>query len=108
MNQGAVDLLLVLGSNPVYNAPADFAFSAALQKVKASVHVSLGFNETSAKATWHIPESHFLEDWGDTRAFDGTASIIQPLIAPLYDSHSYLEVLDAFVNRPGRKSYEIV
>jgi Fe-S-cluster-containing dehydrogenase component len=108
INQGTVHLLLILGGNPVYNAPADFAFSAALQKVNASVHVSLGFNETSAKATWHIPESHFLEDWGDTRAFDGTASVIQPLIAPLYDSHSYLEVLDAFVNRPARKSYEIV
>ena len=108
MNSGTVDLLLILGGNPVYNAPADFPFTTALAKVKASVYVGLSANETSTKVTWRIPESHFLEDWGDTRAFNGTASIIQPLIAPLYDSHSYLQVLDAFLQEPGRTAYGIV
>ncbi|MFL6451653.1 MAG: 4Fe-4S dicluster domain-containing protein [Bryobacteraceae bacterium] len=108
LNSGQVQVLLILGGNPVYNAPADFAFTNALQKVKTSVHVALHFNETSLKATWHIPEPHFLEDWGDTRAYDGTVSIIQPLIAPLYDSHSQLQVLDAILGWPGRSSYEIV
>jgi len=108
MQAGKVELLLILGGNPIYNAPADFAFAAAMDKVKASVHLSLHFNETSGKTTWQIPESHFLEDWGDARAFDGTASIVQPLIAPLYDSHSPIELLDAAVQLPGRKSYEIV
>ncbi|HZQ51775.1 MAG TPA: molybdopterin oxidoreductase [Bryobacteraceae bacterium] len=108
MHAGKVDLLLILGGNPVYNAPMDFRFADALQKVKDSIHVALHFDETSLKTTWHIPEPHFLEDWGDTRAFDGTVSIIQPLIAPLYNSHSFLKVLDATLQLPGRSSYEIV
>ena len=108
MHAGRVQLLLILGGNPVYNAPADFRFEKALEKVKTSVHVGLHFNETSLKTTWHTPEPHFLEDWGDTRAYDGTVTIIQPLIAPLYDSHSQLKVLDAILQWPGRSSYEIV
>lgn len=103
-----VKFLLLLGGNPVYNAPADFQFAKALAKVDNSVHVSLHSNETSVAATWHLPEPHFLEDWSDTRAYDGTITIAQPLIAPLYDSHSQLKVLDAMLQAPGRSSYEIV
>ena len=108
MNAGRVRLLFILGGNPVYNAPADFDFASALGKVDASVHVSVGFNETSLKTTWHIPESHFLEDWSDAVAFDGTATIIQPLISPLYDSRSHAEILDTIMVTPGRRSYDIV
>ncbi len=108
MQAGEVQVLLILGGNPIYNAPADFDFARALDKVKTSVHVGLHFNETSLRTTWHIPEPHFLEDWSDTRAYDGTVSVIQPLIAPLYDSHSQLKVLDAVLQWPGRSSYEIV
>ncbi len=79
MHAGQVQFLLILGGNPVYNAPADFQFQKALAKVKTSVHVGLHFNETSLNTTWHIPEPHFLEDWGDTRAYDGTVTVIQPL-----------------------------
>ncbi len=108
MNSGKVEFLLILGGNPVYNAPSDFKFADALPKVRMSTHVSLHLNETSLKTTWHLPEPHALEDWGDTRAFDGTISIIQPLIAPLYSSHSSLTVLDSMLQFPGRTSYEIV
>ena len=108
MQAGKVQLLLILNGNPVYNAPADFPFTSALSKVKASVHLDTVFNETSLKTTWHVPESHFLEDWGDTRAFDGTASIIQPLIAPLYNSHTAIEFLDAVVQSIPRKAYDVV
>jgi molybdopterin-containing oxidoreductase family iron-sulfur binding subunit len=109
MNAGNVDLLLILGGNPVYNAPVDFEFTAGMEKVKTSIHSATQFNETSLKTTWHIPEPHFLEDWGDTRSLDGTVSIIQPLIAPLYPgSHSHLQILDAMLQFPGRSSYEIV
>jgi molybdopterin-containing oxidoreductase family iron-sulfur binding subunit len=72
------------------------------------VHVCQQFNETSEKTTWQIPESHFLEEWGDTRAYDGIVTIIQPLIAPLYGTRSALTVLDAMLNFPGRSSYDIV
>lgn len=108
MRAGNVDVLLILGGNPVYNSPVDFQFTAGLEKVKTSIHVGLHFNETSLKAAWHIPESHFLENWGDARALDGIISIIQPLIAPLYNSHSQIEILDAMLQSPGRSSYEIV
>lgn len=108
LKSGRVQLLLILGGNPVYNAPADFEFTKALENAKTSVHVATQFNETSLKTTWHVPEPHFLEDWGDTRAYDGTISIVQPLIAPLHDSHSQLKVLDAILQWPGRSSYEIV
>jgi Fe-S-cluster-containing dehydrogenase component len=108
MKAGQVQVLLILGGNPVYNTPVDLDFTKCLGNVKTSVHVGLHFNETSLKTTWHIPEPHFLEDWGDTRAYDGTISIVQPLIAPLYESHSQLQVLDAVLQWPGRSSYEIV
>ena len=109
MNAGNVDLLLILGGNPVYNAPADFNFAAGLEKVKTSIHAATQFNETSLKTTWHIPEPHFLEDWGDARSLDGTVSIIQPLISPLYaGSRSQLQILDTMLQFPGRSSYEIV
>ncbi len=97
-----MELLLILGGNPVYNSPADIGFAQGLQRVKTSVNVGLQFNETSLKTTWQIPESHFLEEWGDTRAYDGTVSILQPLIAPLYDTRSALTVLDALLQFPGR------
>jgi Fe-S-cluster-containing dehydrogenase component/anaerobic selenocysteine-containing dehydrogenase len=109
MNDGKVELLLILGGNPIYNAPLDFDFAKGLEKVKTSIHTGLHFDETSSKTTWHIPEPHFLEDWGDARALDGTVSILQPLIAPLYSgSHSQLQILDAIVQLPGRTPYEIV
>ncbi len=108
MRAGRVQMLLILGGNPVYNAPADFGFEDLVAKVPFSIHNSLHFDETSLHTTWHIPDSHFLEDWGDTRAFDGTITIQQPLIAPLYDSHSHLELLDLLVRPDGRTSYQIV
>ncbi len=109
MNNGKVDLLLIMGGNPVYNAPVDFEFTAGIEKVKTSIHAATQFNETSLKTTWHIPEPHFLEDWGDARSLDGTVSIIQPLIAPLYaGSRSQLQILDTVLQFPGRSSYEIV
>jgi molybdopterin-containing oxidoreductase family iron-sulfur binding subunit len=95
MASGAVDVLLMLGGNPVFDAPADMHFGEALAKVKFSVHLSTYDDETSARCVWHIPESHYLETWSDARAFDGTATIMQPLILPLYATKSAHEVLDA-------------
>ncbi len=83
MNAGRVGTLLMLGVNPVYDAPADLNFATALAKVPASIHVGLHRDETAQKSTWHLPRAHYLEAWGDARAYDGTLSIVQPLIAPL-------------------------
>jgi len=111
IHKGKVDLLLILGGNPVYDAPRDWAFSEfeqKLKKVHTVVHLSSHYNETSEFSRWHIPETHFLEQWGDARAFDGTYSVIQPLIAPLYQAHSAFEVLAAFTDKPGVTSYDAV
>ena len=88
MNAGKVDVLLILGGNPVFTAPADLNFAEALDKVANRVHLGLYYDETAEQCHWHIPEAHYLESWGDVRAFDGTVSLIQPLIAPLYDGRT--------------------
>jgi MoCo/4Fe-4S cofactor protein with predicted Tat translocation signal len=96
MGAGEVDTLLALEVNPVYDAPADLDFARALKRVPHLLHLGLYLDETGALAEWHIPQAHPLEAWSDARAFDGTASIAQPLIAPLYDGKSVHEVLAAF------------
>jgi molybdopterin-containing oxidoreductase family iron-sulfur binding subunit len=108
MAAGQVDLLVILGGNPVFTAPADVPFAENLPKVKTVVHLGLEQDETSAYAHWHIPQTHFLEAWSDTRAFNGTVSIVQPLIQPLYDNHSAHEVIDAMIQEQGRGNYELV
>jgi molybdopterin-containing oxidoreductase family iron-sulfur binding subunit len=108
MRGGKVDVLMIVSGNPVYSAPGDLAFTDALAKVPLRAHLSSHNDETSALCHWHIPEAHFLESWSDARAFDGTASIVQPLIAPLYNGHTAHEFLAAMSNRPEQSSYEIV
>jgi molybdopterin-containing oxidoreductase family iron-sulfur binding subunit len=109
MDQGAVSLLLVLGVNPVYTGPADLDLAAKMDKVPLRIHLGLHQDETADRCHWHIPEAHPLEAWSDARAFDGTATIMQPLIAPLYDSaRSAHEVLAAFSAHPERSGYELV
>ncbi|HEV2319684.1 MAG TPA: TAT-variant-translocated molybdopterin oxidoreductase [Verrucomicrobiae bacterium] len=108
LDANAVEVLAVLGGNPAFTAPANFQFADKLKKAKFSVHLATEVNETSSLCTWHIPENHFLESWGDARAFDGTISIIQPLILPLYDGKSAHELLDVMLSPPGRSDYDIV
>jgi MoCo/4Fe-4S cofactor protein with predicted Tat translocation signal len=108
MDAGKVDTLLIFGSNPVYDAPHDFGFTSRLQKVATSVLVSSHFDETAEYSKWHVAESHYLETWGDARAFDGTVSVIQPLIAPLYHTRSAFDVLAAFTDKPGLTAYDAV
>ena len=108
MDAGKVELLLMLGGNPVYDAPHDFDFVNKLKRVHTAIHLSPYFDETSAWCQWHVAESHYLETWSDVRAHDGTASIIQPLIAPLYYTHSAHEVLAAFSDKPGLPAYDAV
>src|SRR5206468_3209820 len=108
IDRGTVEVLIILGGNPVYDAPADFSFASALEKVKLCVHHSIHANETSTQCHWHIPATHFLESWSDALAFDGTATIIQPLIEPLYDGISLHQLLAALALQPVRLAYDIV
>jgi MoCo/4Fe-4S cofactor protein with predicted Tat translocation signal len=108
MHAGSVDMLLILGSNPAFDAPPELDFAGALAKVKFSVRLGLYQDETSARCQWHIPESHYLEAWSDARAFDGTTTIQQPLIAPLYNTKSAHELIDALTATTDHTGYDIV
>jgi MoCo/4Fe-4S cofactor protein with predicted Tat translocation signal len=99
METGEVTFLAVLGGNPAYDAPADLAFIDRMRKVPDVVCLGLYHDETSEKASWHLPAAHFLEAWGDAEAWDGTRSIQQPLIAPLYQGKCELELLSLFLGR---------
>ncbi len=106
MNAGKVDTLLIIGGNPVYNAPVDLAFEKALNQVKLRIRLGIYNDETSYQCHWFVPQTHFLESWSDERAHDGTASIVQPLIAPLYENRSPHEVLGALLGDPGRTPHQ--
>jgi MoCo/4Fe-4S cofactor protein with predicted Tat translocation signal len=108
MNAGSISFLLILGGNPVYTAPADLKISDALAKVALRAHLGSHQDETAALCHWHIPEAHFLESWSDVRASDGTVSIIQPLIAPLYGGRSAHEIVAALSDSGPRPAYELV
>jgi MoCo/4Fe-4S cofactor protein with predicted Tat translocation signal len=108
MEAGNVDLLVILGGNPAYTAPADVPFAKALDKVQTRVHLSQHEDETSELCHWQIPEAHFLEAWSDARGFDGTVSIVQPLIAPLYGGRSAHEVMAVMSEAPETSGYDLV
>jgi MoCo/4Fe-4S cofactor protein with predicted Tat translocation signal len=109
INAGKVELLFMLGDgNPVYDAPADFDFGPALLNVNMRVHSGLYYDETAELCHWHVPAAHFLEMWGDARAYDGTIGVIQPLIQPLYDGHSPYEVIAVLTKDAGKPGHEIV
>ncbi|HEX4346796.1 MAG TPA: TAT-variant-translocated molybdopterin oxidoreductase [Vicinamibacterales bacterium] len=105
---GKVDVLVILGGNPVYTAPADLGFSEALDKAPLRVHLSLHEDETSARCHWQIPEAHFLEAWSDATSDAGTISIVQPVIAPLYGGKSAHEVIAAMTDRPEESGHDVV
>ncbi len=110
MHAGKVDLLFILGGNPAYDAPADLGFADALMKanIPTRVHLGLYNDETGQLCHWHINEAHYLEAWGDTRAYDGTVSIVQPLIAPLYGGKSVYEMIALIGGQSDASGHDIV
>jgi len=108
MAAGKVQTLLILGGNPVYDAAANLDFGSNLLKVPLRIHLGSHYNETSNLCHWHIPETHYLESWSDARAYDGTVTIMQPLIAPLYNGRSAHEMISVLLSQPGLSSHEIV
>lgn len=103
----AVTALVILGGNPAFDAPGDLGFADLIKSVPTSVHLSTHVDETSSLATWHLNRAHLLESWGDVRAEDGFASIVQPLIAPLYGGKTDTEVVEILAGGE-RRAYELV
>jgi molybdopterin-containing oxidoreductase family iron-sulfur binding subunit len=103
-------LLIILGGNPAYDAPADLDFANVLKngRVQVRVHLGLYQNETAELCQWHINQAHELEAWSDARAYDGTVSIIQPLIAPLYGGKSALEFVALLSGQADATGYDLV
>jgi len=118
INAGKVETLIILGGNPAYDAPADLKLQDALNRLltnpdkktpdPVTVHLANFHNETTDYAHWHVNEAHYLESWGDARAHDGTASIIQPMILPLYDGKTAHEILAIFTDQPGMSGYDML
>ena len=108
MKGGAIQTLVILGGNPVFDAPADLDFASAMAKVPHTIALGHMVDETSSSAEWHIPRAHYLESWGDARAVGGTLSVVQPLILPLFGGRTPVEVLGLMVGDKDRPGYDIV
>ena len=108
MEASQVEVLVIAGGNPVFTAPADLRFAERLGKVALAIYHGLYFDETANLCHWHVPEAHALESWGDARAYDGTVTLMQPLIAPLYEGRSLYEVLAAFTPQADKRTMELV
>ena len=108
LNGGQVNLLIILGGNPVYNTPVDFNFASALMKAPARVHCGLYNDETGILCNWHVPAAHYLESWSDGRGYDGTVGIVQPLIAPLYGGRTYHEMVATLTGDEALSNRDIV
>ncbi|HXM61336.1 MAG TPA: TAT-variant-translocated molybdopterin oxidoreductase [Terriglobales bacterium] len=110
MRAGKVDMLFIMGGNPAYDAPADLNFADALKNTNIPMRVHLGLyqDETAELCQWHVNEAHYLESWGDARAYDGTVSIVQPLIAPLYGGKSVYELAALLAGQAEATGHEVV
>lgn len=108
MASGEMDAVFILGGNPAYNAPVNIPVADAIAAVPFSVHVSLYYDQTSENCTWHIPATHYIEEWSDARAFDGTGSVVQPPIGALYDDARSAHQMIAFLAGDDRDVYDIV
>ncbi len=108
IRQAKVRNLIILGGNPVYDAPADLGFDQLVTQVPSTLHLSLFADETSQACEWSVPATHYLEAWGDSWTFDGTHSSVQPMIMPLYEGISQLEVLAQLLGQPRPVGPELV
>jgi molybdopterin-containing oxidoreductase family iron-sulfur binding subunit len=108
LDAGAVDVLIAIGGNPAFTAPVEFGMRDRLKKAKLRIRLGLYADETSQVCQWQVPETHFLETWGDARAFDGTVTIQQPLIQPLYGGRSAMQLLQSLTEQPEKTPYDVV
>ena len=108
MGAGEVETLVVLAANPVYDAPADLDFARLFGRVPTRIHLGLYRDETARRSTWHLPQAHWLEAWGDARAYDSTYSIVQPMVDPLGAGHSAIELIALLLGQDAPNGYDLV
>jgi molybdopterin-containing oxidoreductase family iron-sulfur binding subunit len=108
MDAGRVELLVISGGNPAFTAPADLGFREKLAKVGLAIYHGFFIDDTANLCHWNIPDAHPLETWNDARAYDGTVTLSQPLIAPIYEGRSLHEIAAAFTGQAGRRALEII
>ncbi len=108
LKTGKVTDLVILGGNPVYDTPADLDFAAAFGNAETTIQLSSHFDDTSQYVNWHIPQTHFLEAWGDATTVSGTRSVIQPQIEPLFGAVSALELLELLATGEKNSGYDAV
>lgn len=108
LNSGAVETLVILGGNPAYDAPADTKFAETMAKAKTRIYLGEDKNETAHASNWVLQGANYLESWGDGRSFDGTASIQQPMIQPLFDGKSQIEFLATILDAPVKRGYALI
>jgi molybdopterin-containing oxidoreductase family iron-sulfur binding subunit len=108
MNSGSVATLVIVGGNPAYDASTDLTFASAMKKVATTIALSTHVDETAALSSWSIPSAHFLESWDDARAADGTASVVQPLILPLFGGKGVIELLGLLATGKDQPGHDLV
>jgi Fe-S-cluster-containing dehydrogenase component len=108
LGAGSIQTLVVMGGNPAYTLPSDFNFADSAKKIKTVIHLGPDHDETAALASWCLPQAHYLEAWGDGRSSDGTASLQQPIIAPMSEGKSSLEVLALIAGMANTRGYDLV
>lgn len=108
INAGQFDAVVIVGGNPVFNAPSDLNFESVLSKAPVSIHLANSIDETSKKTTWHVNRAHFLEYWGDAESYTGARSVIQPTILPLFGGKSEIEFLAAIVTGESHEGFDLV
>jgi molybdopterin-containing oxidoreductase family iron-sulfur binding subunit len=108
IKSGKVQWLVMLGVNPIYSAPWDLGFQDAFSKIPVTVHLGSHADETAVLCNWHINKAHYLESWSDARAYDGTISIVQPMIDPMYGGKSAHDVLQSLLDNPQASAYDVV
>jgi MoCo/4Fe-4S cofactor protein with predicted Tat translocation signal len=108
LGSGQVETLVIIGGNPVFDAPADLEFGKKLTRARFTLHLSPFQDETSAECQWHVPENHFLESWSDAVGIDGSTSIVQPLIAPLYSGYSRHQLFGLFLGQVSAQDYDLI
>jgi Fe-S-cluster-containing dehydrogenase component/anaerobic selenocysteine-containing dehydrogenase len=106
--RGEVSTVVILGGNPVYSAPADVDLASALKKVPNTIALGIDDDETASAVQWHLPEAHYLEGWSDGQAHDGPASVIQPMIEPLFGGKTAAEIVAMISGYKDQRAFDIV